>query len=703
MDKQQSLNLIRKATGNQDADFRDGQWEAIDALVNQRKKLLVVQRTGWGKSAVYFITTRILRDQGYGLTIIISPLLALMRNQIESAKKLGIRAISINASNIKESQKLAEQAVTGNADCLLISPERLSDENFMTHVIEPIADRIGLFVIDEAHCISDWGHDFRPDYRRLLNILRYMPPNTPILTTTATANDRVIQDIVQQVGNIEVSRGSLVRESLALQNITLKDQASRLAWLAMMIPQFEGAGIIYVLTKRDAKQVSSWLCEQGIEANAYYSKITHPDFEDTYHYREHLEDLLFNNQLKVLVATTALGMGYDKPDLSFVIHYQAPSSIISYYQQVGRAGRGIAESFGFLLAGAEDDDIHEYFRSNAFPNEQQVNLILSALEKSDGLSSHDLYGKLNMRETRIDQVLKYLCVENPAPLIKERTKYIRTSVAYQLDQEKIARLTNQREEEWREIREYINTKGCLMEFLRNSLDDPEPSMCGKCSNCLGESLLNQTVDQNIRIAAVRFLKRGSPIEAAKQIKHPGAFTEYKFPFRLPENIRAEEGRTLSRWGDAVWGTMVQEDKHTGEFRDELVVAAAEMIVKRWKPSPALTWVTCVPSLTQPQLVSSFAAKLAESINLPFFPVICKVKMNKRQKTQENRFYQYRNLDGVFEIDKELIDKELLGSPVLLVDDVTDSGITFTVLAALLRRQGSGPVFPFALSSSKPGG
>ena len=335
MNKENGLKLLRKALNNSSAEFRDGQWEAIDSLVNGKKKLLVVQRTGWGKSYVYFISTKILRDQGKGATVIISPLLALMRNQVEAAERLGLNAISINSTNPND-WEIQKQAVLNNeVDALLISPERLANERFMSDVLRPISDKIGLFVVDEAHCISDWGHDFRPDYRRIVSILQFMPDGMPILGTTATANSRVCDDIVSQLGNIEIIRGPLTRKSLILQNIKLDDQPSRLAWLKENIPNIPGSGIIYVLTKRDAQIVTKWLVQNNIKAFYYYSGAVNDEIEDSDTYRQYVEEALYNNQIKVVVSTSALGMGYDKPDLGFVIHYQAPGSIITYYQQVG--------------------------------------------------------------------------------------------------------------------------------------------------------------------------------------------------------------------------------------------------------------------------------------------------------------------------------------------------------------------------------
>lgn len=507
----EALALLWKALDDESADFRDGQFEAIDALANRRERMLVVQRTGWGKSFVYFIATRLLRDRGRGPTLIVSPLLALMRNQIQAAERLRLRARTINSTNREEWAEIDRALQEDRVDILLISPERLANEDFLENTLMPMAGRIGLLAVDEAHCISDWGHDFRPDYRRLVNFLRLMPGNVPILGTTATANDRVIADVRAQLGDIGIQRGSLRRRSLALQNIRLPSPVERLAWLATHMDALPGTGIVYTLTKRDAYRVSGWLTRNGIAAEAYHSDVA----DDR---RRHLEDRLLSNQIKALVATTALGMGYDKPDLGFVVHFQAPGSIIGYYQQVGRAGRAIDRAVGVVLSGEEDGRIHEFFRRTAFPDEGWVASILDALEDSDGLSTRELETAINLRYGQIEKALKFLSVESPAPAVKVGSKWRRTPVPYSMDRERIRRLTGQRETEWDEVQRYIDHRGCLMAYLARALDDPEPGPCGKCASCLDRPVVSPSYDRATAPTAARFLARSEqPLRCKAQI------------------------------------------------------------------------------------------------------------------------------------------------------------------------------------------
>jgi ATP-dependent DNA helicase RecQ len=691
--REKALVLLRQALNNLNADFRDAQWEAIEELLLNKSRLLVVQRTGWGKSLVYFLATRLLRDQGAGCTLLISPLLALMRNQIAAAKRIGIRAETINSSNTDEWSLINTKLLTNQVDVLLISPERLANENFRDNTLLPLSKNIGLLVVDEAHCISDWGHDFRPDYRRIVRVLQALPQNIPVLATTATANNRVFDDIKAQLGQkLRISRGDLTRKSLRLQNIYLPSQTTRLAWLAQHLPQLPGSGIIYALTVRDVQRVADWLNTQGINAKAYFGEL------DT-QVRIALEDELLNNEIKALVATTALGMGFDKPDLGFVIHYQRPGSVVHYYQQVGRAGRAVETAYGILLSGDEDDQINNYFINTAFPPEIHTQQVLNELEKAvDGFSLPQLEQQLNLSRGQIDKVLKILSLESPAPVSKQGSKWYVTAINYQYNREKIELLTQIRRREQERMLEYMKSQQCLMAFLATELDDPNPQKCGRCTVCVGTRLLPETVT-NARVnQANLFLRRSNQILEPRKQWPPQALLTYKFSGNIRTNLRAETGRALSLWGDAGWGELVKKGKYRdNHFDDELVQATFEMI-QNWKPQPFPTWVTCVPSLNRPELVPNFAKRLADKLGLPFKPVVRKIRHTQLQKNMSNSYQQAHNLDGAFIIESW----QGMRGNVFLIDDMVDSRWTFTVIAALLRNTGSGLVYPLALALNSLG-
>ena len=676
-------------------DFRDGQWEAIDHIVNQRGKVLCVQRTGWGKSMVYFVSARLMRAEGAGVTLIISPLLALMRNQIEAAQRLGLRALTVNSTNREDWDHVRDELLVDQVDLLLISPERLANDEFVGSTLQPIAARIGLLVIDEAHCISDWGHDFRPDYRRIGQVLARLPVNISVLATTATANRRVEQDVAAQLGGtVEIQRGPLVRESLALQNMHMPGPADRLAWMADQIPQLPGSGIVYTLTIRDADRVAEWLRQNNVEAHAYHKDIPVEQ-------KLKLEQALLANEVKCLVATTALGMGYDKPDLTFVIHYQTPGNVVAYYQQVGRAGRAIPVAYGVLLSGEEDDDINEYFRESAFPSEWQVTRILDALEAADeGLKVREIERAVNLRQSQIEKVLKLLVVEPMSPVLRIEGSWYRTPNPYQLDRQRIAHLTAQREAEWVQMKRYLANERCLMQFLADALDDSNAQACGRCAVCLGRAVLPVELQRNTHINAQRFVRHSEmPLELKKQWDIEAlALYQSVFGWRglnIPAQLRGEEGRVLSRWGEPVWGELVSRGKAQGHFDDELVDASVDLIRNRWGAVAPVAWVTCIPSSRHPNLVPDFAARLAAALGVPFRAVIEKSRETGPQKNMENRFHQCHNLDGAFTIRPEAGTDEA----VLLIDDVVDSAWTLTLAAALLRQTGTAVVYPFALAAT----
>ena len=694
--QQPALDLLRAGVGDPNAQFRDGQFEAIEHLVSRRGPLLVVQRTGWGKSNVYYIACKLLRQAGTGPTLIVSPLLSLMRNQIAAAERMGVRAARITSEeqNREVWENIRARLLAGEIDALLISPERLANEPFLNQTLYPIAGKIGMLVIDEAHCISDWGHDFRPDYRRITRLLQALPRNLPILATTATANDRVITDLKQQLGlALTISRGVLARPSLCLQNIHLPGHIPRLSWLAHTIPQLPGSGVIYTLTIRDARMVSKWLRHNQIDALPYWgsmeSDLGRPGV------REQIETRLLQNQTKVLVATTALGMGFDKPDLGFVIHYQLPGSVIHYYQQVGRAGRALDKAFGILLHGMQEREIIDHFIQTAFPPRKQIEQILQTLEAaSGGTSVMQLQRKLNFTFGALNKALKLLSLESPAPIIKHNSQWKVTAARLSSSfWERVQRLTELRRYEQGQMHEYAHTTECLMLFQARALDDPYAMPCGRCRNCVGRDLLPVICPPKLSARAVDFIRRvAHPIEP-KTRWPAGAFPKYDFSGNIAEDLALQPGRALCVWGDDGWSEMVREGKYSlGHFDDELVNGAVRMITD-WKPQPSPQWTTAVPSLTHSALISSFAERLAKRLNLPFRACIRKVSPTPPQKEMQNSFQQAHNLDGAFQIDHNL----LLPGPAFLIDDMVDSNWTFTAVGALLRQAGAAAVFPVALA------
>jgi len=694
--QQDALELLRAGVGDANVQFREGQLQAIEHLVGRRGPLLVVQRTGWGKSNVYYIACKLLRQAGAGPTLIISPLLSLMRNQMVAAERMGVRAARITSEeqNREVWEPVRAGLLSGEIDALLISPERLANEAFLAQTLYPIAGKIGMLVIDEAHCISDWGHDFRPDYRRITRLIQALPRNLPILATTATANDRVISDLKQQLGAaLTISRGVLARPSLCLQSIHLPGHIPRLSWLANAIPHLPGSGVIYTLTVRDARLVSKWLRHNGIDALPYWGgmegELNRPGV------REEIEMRLLQNRTKVLVATTALGMGFDKPDLGFVIHYQLPGSVIHYYQQVGRAGRALDKAFGILLHGTQEREIIDHFIETAFPPRRQIEQILGALETSpDGLSVFELQRKLNFTFGAVNKALKLLSLESPAPIVRDATRWKLTAVRLSPSfWERVQRLTELRRYEQSQMHEYAHTTECLMLFQARALDDPYAMPCGRCSNCLGRDLLPVICPPKLSARAADFIRRvAHPIEP-KTRWPKDAFPKYQFSGNISAELALQPGRALCVWGDDGWSELVREGKYSREhFDDELVGAVVRMIAD-WKPQPAPQWITAVPSLTHPTLVSSFAERLARRLNLPFRPCVRKPAVTQPQKEMQNSFQQARNLDDAFEIDAAL----LLKGPALLIDDMVDSNWTLTVTGALLRRAGVEAVFPLALA------
>ena len=682
-DSSHALELLRRGSNIPTAVFRNGQEEAIRHIVEGGTRLLVVQKTGWGKSFVYFIANKLLREAGHGPAILISPLLALMRNQIAAAQRIGIRAATINSDNQTDWDEIEAGVRRDDVDILLISPERLANERFRGQVLARVAERISLLVIDEAHCISDWGHDFRPHYRLLERIIRTLPRNLRLLATTATANDRVMKDLTEILGpQLEISKGDLNRPSLKLQTIRLPNQAERLAWLAEHIPILTGHGIIYTLTIRDAVQVAEWLKSRGLIVESYTG--------ETGERRAEIEQALLENRVKALVATTALGMGFDKPDLAFVVHYQVPGSVVAYYQQVGRAGRALDSAYGILLSGAEDTDITDYFIESAFPTREEAAKVLDAIEREpSGLSIPELLGRINLSKRRIQTTIDLLSLESPAPIVKLDSKWQLTTTSLSDSfWQRTKRLTDLRREEQQQMQEYVRLKSGHMEFLIRALD----GFPGQVSTPPLPDLETQP-DPVLVQQAISFLRATSLDIEARKMWPSGGLPRYRVKGKIPIEHQFQTGKALCVWGDSGWGQLVRQGKYKdGRFADELVEACASMI-RGWNPKPLPTWITCVPSLRHPKLVPDFSQQLANKLNLPFRVALKKTDDRPEQKTMANSTQQARNIDGAFALDEQ----QVLTGSVLLIDDMVDSRWTFTVVSWLLLTHGIDNVFPVALS------
>ncbi|MEY2516902.1 MAG: ATP-dependent helicase RecQ, partial [bacterium] len=668
-----------------DAVFREHQLEAIRDLVDDRARVLCVQRTGWGKSAVYFIATALLRERGAGPTLIVSPLLALMRNQIAAAQRLGIRAHTVNSTNRDAWNEISSLLDDDAVDLLLISPERLNNPQFRAQMLPVFAKRVGLLVVDEAHCISDWGHDFRPDYRRIADMLERLPAGVGVLCTTATANDRVVADIEEQLrtghsgAQLVAYRGPLGRSSLRLEVVELPGQAERLAWLATWLPSLPGSGIVYTLTKRDAEQVAAWLNGRGIAAESYTGEIETGR-------RIAVEDRLLANDCKCVVATSALGMGYDKPDLGFVVHYQAPGSVIAYYQQVGRAGRAIDEAEVVLLRGREDRRIQDFFIEQAFPRRDVVDTVLAYLDFAGdaGATTPELTAQVNLGRGRIEAMLKVLDVEGA--VTRSGTRWVRADGDWFYDAERYAHVTELRRREQATMANFGADGRCLMRALQEELDDPDPRDCGRCSVCAGpryhappEGALVRAALEHLRSQPLTLeVKKMSPDEDGRMRKIP---TEYQL----------QEGRALARIGDGGWDPVVQAGRRSGRFDDELVQAAAEL-VQRW--APAVTWLAAVPSMRSGELVPDFARRLAAALGLPFEDVLARIDDRPPQREMANSVQQVANVRGAFAVT---------ATPppgaCLLVDDLRFSGWTQAMAGGQLLRRGAGEVFGFVLATA----
>jgi ATP-dependent DNA helicase RecQ len=726
-----------RALAGENARLRDDQWTAIRALVAEKRRALVVQRTGWGKSAVYFVATALLRAAGAGPTVIVSPLLALMRNQVDAAAKAGIHARTINSANLDDWQQVYAEVRDGAVDVLLVSPERLNNPGFRDNVLPHLTETAGLIVIDEAHCISDWGHDFRPDYRRIRTLLETLPSGIPVLATTATANARVTADVAEQLSSggttprtprgapdgqghrigradddgghdadgrrdasdaagVLVLRGALDRESLRLAVVNLPAAPMRLAWLAANLASgaLPNSGIIYTLTVAAAYETAAFLREQGIPVTAYSGK-------DDQAKRLQAEDDLLANRVKALVATSALGMGFDKPDLGFVVHLGAPQSPVAYYQQIGRAGRGVERAEVVLLPGREDRDIWAYFSSLAFPPEGQVRGTLDALaDAGRPLSTAAIETRVDLSRGRLESMLKVLDVDGA--VTRTAGGWAATGEPWNYDGERYERVARERTREQQAMLAYQASADCRMEFLRRELDDPAAAPCGRCDNCTGQPWAADVPASGTEAARERLARPGTTVEPRKMwptgMKELGIDASGK----IPATALAEPGRALGRLTDIGWGaalrTLLSEQTPDGPVPDQLADALVKVLASwDWKQRPAA--VVTMPSRTRPELITSLGQRIGAIGRLPYLGALGYATDDGPGPRRHNSAQRLAALWRALTVPSDLSDalKANDAGPVLLIDDQIDTGWTMTVAARLLRDAGAPAVLPLALA------
>ena len=661
----------------------------------------MVQRTGWGKSAVYFIATALLRARGAGPTVIVSPLLALMRNQVEAAKGAGILARTINSANTAEWEALYAEVAAGQADVLLVSPERLNNPSFRDQVLPELSRSAGLVVIDEAHCISDWGHDFRPDYRRLRTLLDGLPAGIPVLATTATANARVTADVAEQLGicpgETLVLRGPLDRDSLRLAVVTLPTAHQRLGWLAARLDELPGSGIVYALTVAAAQETAAFLREQGLTVAAYTGR-------DEPEERARAEEDLLANRVKALVATSALGMGFDKPDLGFVVHLGAPQSPVAYYQQIGRAGRGRRKRAEvILLPGREDRDIWAYFASLAFPPERQVRATLAALaEAGRPLSAAVLETHVDLSRGRLESMLKVLDVDGAVRRVGGG--WTATGQPWHYDAERYERVAAERAREQQAMLAYLATDGCRMEYLRRQLDDPAAAACGRCDNCTGQRVGGEVPETSVTAARERLLRPGVTVEPRRMWPTGMKALGVDAAGKIPAELTAEPGRALGRLTDIGWGGQLRTLLAEGapdEPVTEPVVAAVITVLAAWDWAQRPAGVLTLPSRTRPA-ADHQPRPPARQRGPAAVPRRARLRRPGRPHgpgpRRHNSAQRLGSLWHALEVPGDVRDAVGgLDGPVLVVDDRIETGWTMTVAARLLRQAGAPAVLPLVLA------
>jgi len=666
MNRSQAETLLKKTFGL--PNFYDEQWETISKILNG-ERVLLIEKTGFGKSLCYQFPATTFE----GLTVIFSPLIALMRDQVKKLNALGIQARCINSEQTpEENNEIIEDAKLGKLKILYIAPERQESPAWIDATQEM---KLSMVVIDEAHCISVWGHDFRTAFKRIINLVNLLPQGMPVLATTATATKRVEGDIMQQIGNgVQVIRGSLMRDNFSLFVLKVNSEDEKLIWLGQNLDKLPDSGIIYTGTRSNTEIYSNYLTWLGIPVSNYNAGLNAES-------RIQVEDGLIANKWKAIVSTNALGMGIDKPDIRFVIHTQMPQSPIHYYQEIGRAGRDGNPSIIILLFNPNEDvKLPRSFIESGKPSIEKYNKVINAL-KSQMLGERDLQKATNLTQTPI-RVIKADLIEQK--IIREiagkKYEYIMNAPA--LDTKSFEALRNDKLKELESMIDYIETKKSRMNFLCEYLGDAPNASFTNCDNTGLPKLSVKVTD-----------------EWTKKLND---FREQYFPELEVESKDSNivNGLAASYYGVSTVAEALHRSKYEkgGDFPDFLLRLTLKAIRKKLGKEK-VDLVLYVPPTSSGNLVRNFAEKIAATLKVSISHDLTKVRTTEPQKIFQNSWLKKDNVSGAFSYTEP---DEIEGKSILLIDDIFDSGATLKEIGKLLTKFGARQIIPIVIAKTVGG-
>lgn len=649
--------------------FYDLQWKVIDQVM-RGKRILFVARTGYGKSLCYQFPA----TQFEGLTVVFSPLLALMRDQVSKLQSLGIKAACINYEQpYEKNQQIIESAKNNQLKILYISPQRMENADWLESAGHL---KLNMIVIDEAHCISMWGHGFIPAYRRIINLVRILPGKFPVLATTATATPRVQADVaVQMGGGIQLVRGDLLRENFKLRVVHATNEDEKLAWLGINLPKLEGTGIIYTGTIVKTMIYSEWLQHLNISSANYSSRLK-PEA------RKLIEEGLMNDKWRCVVSTNALGMGFDKPDLRYIIHTQIPQSPIHYYQEIGRAGRDGKPANIILLYNPADRDLPEAFINGSKPPIEHYQRVIDAV-KTRQMGERQIVEATNLKQTPVHIIIADLVdqgIINEVFVGKSRRYEIKFG-APAFDASKFEELRSFKLAELAKMVEYAETDACRMKFLTDYLGDAHKHDCGQCDNDLGyNNIVKMTSEWRTKIKD--FWENNPPV------------------LEVAGGSNLQNGIAAAYYGNSNVGAAIHKCKYEkgGDFPYFLLQMTINAFNKCLKGAN-YDLLVFVPPTESGRLVENFASMLARNLSIPFSRGLLKTRVTEPQKRFEPPLLKRRNVHDAFSYADA---KELEGKSILLFDDICDSGATIKEIGRLLTKLGAAKITPLVIAKTVGG-